>query len=60
MNHYINQDGKSNTCKSRKMAVLSQAAKGAIYRSLDDFLKSTRLGIINEYGERIISGRRIC
>ena len=60
MNQHISHRGRSNTSKCRKISILSQVAKRAIYHNLDDFLKSIQVGIVNEYGERTISGRRIC
>jgi hypothetical protein len=32
----------------------------AAYNSIDDFLSSYPIFSLNEYGERVISGRRIC
>jgi hypothetical protein len=32
----------------------------AAYNGIDDFLRSYPIFTLNEYGERIISGRRIC
>jgi hypothetical protein len=36
------------------------APKRTAYRCLDDFLRSCPVFSLNEYGEKVISGRRIC
>jgi hypothetical protein len=39
---------------------LARGMKSSIRVSLDDFMKQYSLSTLNEYGERVIIGRRIC
>jgi hypothetical protein len=42
--------GKASTCR----------AETGIRTGIDDFLKQHPVSTLNEYGDRVISGRRIC
>ena len=52
-----------NKCKRRKgerAVKLIRKAKDGFYNSLDDFLRENPIAVSNQYGEKIISGIRVC
>jgi hypothetical protein len=52
--------GRRHYCKAATKKALPGKAGYTTYSSLDDFLKSYPVFSMNEFGERVINGRRIC
>jgi hypothetical protein len=46
--------------KTAAARIISRKPKSPVYQSLSDFLNQFPIAAVNEYGEQIISGRRIC
>jgi hypothetical protein len=46
--------------KRRTIEPQSRKSEGFVYPSLNEFLSQYPVSTVNEYGERVISGRRIC
>jgi len=60
------QKSGMNTANNRKykrtlaVNILPLKIKRSVYDSLDDFLDKVPIATMNEYGNRVISGTRIC
>jgi len=46
--------------KPRTVRAQSRKNKGFVYPSINEFLSQYPVSTVNEYRERVISGRRIC
>ena len=46
--------------KPRTVSVPSRKNEGFVYPSINEFLSKYPVSTVNEYGDRVISGKRIC
>jgi hypothetical protein len=60
MQNGINAVHSCNNKKTLAAITLPMKIKKSAYDSLDDFLNKVPIATLNKYGNRVISGTRIC
>jgi hypothetical protein len=55
----LNTRGRTKK-ESRTVRTTSQKSKRTVYPDLNEFLSQYPVATMNEYGERVIYGKRIC
>ena len=57
---YYSTTRKGPPKKPRRESASLRERDRLVYPSMDEFLSLYPVAIVNEYGERVISGKRIC
>jgi len=55
----LNTRGRTKK-ESRTVRTTSQKSKRTVYPDLNEFLSQYPIATVNEYGEKVIYGKRIC